>query len=224
MFEVCSDEENEGVLNRTAKIVPKDLLVSDEIFDNDVSKKCQSRSVTNSLVKLINIILEGGEPSLELSSGLQKVSANLSQLMRFNIVKQKRREGIQTFCHSKKNNEPPLSVPIGLMVHARTGKRKLVDRLAADGVSISYDCFMNLRWSISNQVCMEYQANVSPFDLKKNVFTTAAIDNLDHNPSSDTPKSSFHGSTISVFQHADHHLSLPSFRVDANNSARRKPG
>ena len=87
------------------------------------------------------MILEGGEPSLELSGGLQKISVNLSQLIRLNNVKQKRREGTQKFRHSK-NNEPPLPVLIGLTVHARTGKRKLLDRLAA-GVSISYHCIMN---------------------------------------------------------------------------------
>ena len=69
-----------------------------------------------------------------------------------------------------------------------------------------------------------YQVNglVCPVDLKKNVFTTAAIDN--QNPRSATAESSFQGTTISVFQHADYHLSLPSFRVDANNSGRRKQG
>ena len=73
---------------------------------------------------------------------------------------------------------------------------------------------------------MEYLANglVYPVDLKKNVFITASIDNLYHNPSSATAESSFHGTTTSVFQHADYHLSLPSFRVDANNSGRRKQG
>ena len=139
------------------------------------------------------------EPSRELSAGLQKFSVNLSQLIRFNNVKQKCREK-QKFRHSK-NNEPPLPVLNGLMVDARKGKRKLVDQLAAKGVSISYDHAMNLRKSISNQVCMEYQANglVCSVDLKKNVFTTAAIDNLYHNPSSATTKSSFHGTTKSVF-------------------------
>ena len=73
---------------------------------------------------------------------------------------------------------------------------------------------------------MEYQANglVCPVDLEKNVFTTAAIDNLDHNPRSATSESSFHDTIISVFQHADYHLSLLSFRVDANNSGRKKQG
>ena len=153
LFEACawSDEDNERVLNKAAKIVRKDLLVSYEICDGDVSEKRQSCSVSNSLVNLISMILEGGEPSPELSAGLQKVSVNLSQLIRFNSVKQKRQEGTQKFRHSR-NSEPPLPVLIGLMVHARTGKRKLVDRMAAEGVSISYDRVMN---HISNQLCME---------------------------------------------------------------------
>ena len=85
----------------------------------------------------------------------------------------------QKFRHSK-NNEPPLSVQIGLMVHTRTGKRNLVDRLAAEGVSISYERVMNLRRSISNQGCMEHQANglVYPVDLKKNVHILFRVCNL----------------------------------------------
>ena len=37
--------------------------------------------------------------------------------------------------------------------------------------------------------------------LRKGLLTTAAIDNIDHNPSSTTAKSSFHGTSISIFQH-----------------------
>lgn len=37
--------------------------------------------------------------------------------------------------------------------------------------------------------------------LKYGLFTTAAIDNIDHNPSSTTAKDSFHGTGISLFQH-----------------------
>ena len=35
-----------------------------------------------------------------------------------------------------------------------------------------------------------------------NLFTTGAVDNIDHNPSSATEKSSFHGTAISLMQHA----------------------
>ena len=42
---------------------------------------------------------------------------------------------------------------------------------------------------------------VCPPVLKKGLFTTAAVDNIDHNPSSTTAKTSFHGTGISIFQH-----------------------
>ena len=37
--------------------------------------------------------------------------------------------------------------------------------------------------------------------FKNNVFTTAAMDNIRHNPSSTTAKDSFHGTSLSLFQH-----------------------
>ena len=40
-----------------------------------------------------------------------------------------------------------------------------------------------------------------PSPLRKDIFTTNAVDNIDHNPSSTTAKSSFHGTGISIFQH-----------------------
>ena len=37
--------------------------------------------------------------------------------------------------------------------------------------------------------------------LRLELFTTAAIDNIDHNPSSTSAQGSLHGTSISVFQH-----------------------
>jgi hypothetical protein len=42
---------------------------------------------------------------------------------------------------------------------------------------------------------------VCPSVLQKGVFTTSAVDNIDHNLSSTTTTTSFHGTGISVFQH-----------------------
>ena len=53
---------------------------------------------------------------------------------------------------------------------------------------------------------------VAPVCLKKNLFLVGALDNLDHNPSSTTATSSFHGTGISVFQ-------FPTER----NSGQRRP-
>lgn len=42
---------------------------------------------------------------------------------------------------------------------------------------------------------------VCPAVLQKGIFTTSAVDNIDHNPSAKTATSSFHGTGISIFQH-----------------------
>ena len=51
------------------------------------------------------------------------------------------------------------------------------------------------------------------------LFTSAAIDNIDHNPSSNTAKSSFHGTSISIFQHPDSEIEIPqaNFKSDFND-------
>ena len=45
------------------------------------------------------------------------------------------------------------------------------------------------------------EKTVCPPKFKGKLFTTAAIDNIDHNPSSTTAQDSFHGTGISLFQH-----------------------
>ena len=42
---------------------------------------------------------------------------------------------------------------------------------------------------------------VCPPILRKGLFCTAAMDNIDHNPSSTSATTSFHGTSISIFQH-----------------------
>ena len=44
---------------------------------------------------------------------------------------------------------------------------------------------------------------LSPPQLKGGLFTTAAVDNIDHNSSSTSAHDSFHGTGISLFQHQD---------------------
>ena len=50
-------------------------------------------------------------------------------------------------------------------------------------------------------------------------FTSAAIDNIDHSPSSNTAKSSFHGTSISIFKHPDSEVEIPqaNFKSDFND-------
>ena len=62
---------------------------------------------------------------------------------------------------------------------------------------------MEIQTAITKQQCNLYDVTgyVCPPRLQENVFTLAANDNLDHNPTSSTAKNYFHGTGISIFQY-----------------------
>ena len=68
----------------------------------------------------------------------------------------------------------------------KTRKRDLIDRLHSLAMSISYDEVQRLSSDMANAVYEHFKETdtVCPPNLKKNVFTTAAVDNLDLNTSS----------------------------------------
>lgn len=72
------------------------------------------------------------------------------------------------------------------------------------GLSVSYDRVLSISTDLGNAVCRRYLEEnvVCPCNLRINLFTTAAVDNIDHNPSSTTAQDSFHGTGISLFQHS----------------------
>ena len=70
----------------------------------------------------------------------------------------------------------------------------------------------------------EKEGVVCPPKLLNNVFTTAAVDNIDHNPSSTTATDSFHGTGISIMQHpTDMQPGIPREvqLIDPANTARK---
>ena len=89
-----------------------------------------------------------------------------------------------------------------MMLHARIRKKVLIEKLNHLGISVSYGRVMELTTRVGNAVLSKYAVEgiVCPPSLKPNVFTTDAIDNIDHNPSSTTAEGSFHGTGISLFQ------------------------
>ena len=80
--------------------------------------------------------------------------------------------------------ETPVPTYTGMMLHAHTCKRALIDRLSQLGISISYDCVLQLSTQMGKSVCQQLHRKqvVCPPATHGQVFTTAAIDNIDHNP------------------------------------------
>ena len=62
---------------------------------------------------------------------------------------------------------------------------------------------MELSTKMGNKALSHYaeQQLMFPPSLKFNLFTTGVFDDIDHNPSSITAEETFHGASISLFQH-----------------------
>ena len=91
---------------------------------------------------------------------------------------------------------------MGKTTHTKTRKCALVHQLYELYLSISYDRVLDISTELGNKICHYYSTVIPPW-FKHGLFTTAAVDNIDHNLSSTSAQDSFHGTGISMFQHPD---------------------
>jgi len=181
------------------------MLDTKSKFNGTFNNSCQQESVPESLKTLTGMILGGTDFKTQPSDTTEaQTTLSISHLILFNATKRRRDSGTTgaSNYHSR-DRQPPLSIYLGLMTHAETRKRTLVDKLYNPGLSISYDRVLELSTDMGNSVCARFESEgvVCPPKLLKGVFTTAAVDNIDHNPSCVTAQGAFHGTGISLFQH-----------------------
>lgn len=88
------------------------------------------------------------------------------------------------------------------MIHGVTKKRKIIDKLCHLGLSVPYSRVQEVSATVTNVLCKKYMEDgVYPPKACQTVFVTSAIDNIDHNQSSSTAVTSFHGSSVTIIQH-----------------------
>ena len=104
---------------------------------------------------------------------------------------------------NRRERECPLPVYTDLKIHGETRKRSLVDVMHKLGLCIYNYRVMDISTDLANSVTayFEKEGVLCPPKPRKDVFTTSAIDNIDHNPSSTTTSDPFHGTAISLVQH-----------------------
>ena len=144
------ESDNEAIhLARAAKIVCQHLFEKTKPFDGFLVG-CQKESVPSILLALVNMILEG--PSVhDQNKASTSAALSIAQLLKFNS-KHKRKQATPTVRHSI-DQETPVPIYIGLMLHAHSRKRDLVDRLYSLGMSISYDRVLCLTAQMGSSVC-----------------------------------------------------------------------
>ncbi|KAG7157201.1 hypothetical protein Hamer_G010050 [Homarus americanus] len=116
-------------------------------------------------------------------------SSHHHQLLKFTSIKHKWVHNATTSVTERHSTsqETPVPLYMGMMLHAHTRNRELVDRLPHLGPSISYDRVLRLSAQMGINVCQQF-----------------------HNTSATTAKTSFHGTSISLLQHS----SFPGEGVD----------
>jgi len=132
---------------------------------------------------------------------MQNPKQDLVFLLQYNSFVCRRDADRKRECHNKAR-ETPLPIYIGLTLHAKTCSRDLVEKLRELGLSISYDRVLTISTDLGNSICRQCHQDdvVCPLSLRKGLFTSSAVDNINHNPSSTTAHDSFHGTGVSLFQ------------------------
>ncbi|CAH1789289.1 unnamed protein product, partial [Owenia fusiformis] len=199
----CDDDAI--ILAKAARIVRRDIKANRTYsFDDSFPEGCQNNVVPDTLTALVNMIIDGSSIK-ECTSESSQCSLSIAQLLMFNSVTHKRRNIGGNVNRRDKRCETPIPLYVGISVYQKTRKRELVDKLYQLGLSVSYNRVQDISVQQSNKICQHFESieAVCPPQLKMNLFTTGAVDNLDHNQSSTIATNSFHGTGISLFQHPD---------------------
>ena len=185
------------------------MIVRKDIFDHkgfNFSRcfpvDCQLKYLPSSLRSLVSIILNGLNIKDQEQSESQ-ACLTVCETIIFNTKKRYR------YCKTKTgqtrlsvSREPPLPLYVGLSIHSSTRSKTLIEKMYQMGISVSYDRIMEIEDWLAKSLCTRFKEDgcVSPACLRKGIFSVGALDNIDHNTSSTTSFSSFHGTGISIFQ------------------------
>ena len=188
-------------LAKAAEIIRRDMLHHKSNFSSTFHDTDLQRAVPPSLLQFVCMIEHGADIKSQIQHGASKSDLSISQLLQYNCFA-KYKEGTDVHRHSK-DRETPFAVYMGLYVFAKIRKRQIIEMLHENGLSISYDRVLEISAQLGEAVVAQYVEDgvICPPVLRKQLFTTAAVDNIDHNPTATTAQTSFHGTSVSIFQH-----------------------
>ena len=204
LLDATKNRDSEAlILARAAMIIRREILQVSNTFNGEFAEYCQKDSVPRSLPTLLDMIMKG--PTTERDPTENLACLTIAQLVVFNSISRVREKSSSdsNYTHHVRNRECPVPIYAALKIHGATRDKSLIDTFYRLGMCISYDRMLAISTETTNSVIARYEKDgvVCPSKLRFGVFTTAAVDNLDHNPSATTSQDSFHGTAISLVQH-----------------------
>ncbi|KAJ8415350.1 hypothetical protein AAFF_G00423300 [Aldrovandia affinis] len=176
------------------------MLDHKSTFDGTFHELCIEQAIPLTLLQFVAMLEHGADIKSQLRFGASKTDLAIAQLLQYNCYKGTKKE--QQLTDTPKTERPHSLFTWGCP-STKTRKRKLVEMLNEHGISISYDRVLEISAQLGDATvskCVE-DGVVCPPVLRKGLFTTSAMDNIDHNPTATTATTSFHGTSVSVFQH-----------------------
>jgi len=183
--------EDASILTRAAAIVRKDIFSHQGFeFSGCFPAECQEYSLPH-----VSMILNG--PNLKDQDNRDSQAClTIGQTIVYNIKKKPSCIDVKTRHNLERDHYP--STLVSTCMHSAEARN----------LSSSYtrwaSAFLTkgLWRSRTGSTCERFVDDgvVSPACLRKGLFTVGALDNLDHNPSSTTSVTSFHGTGISLLQ------------------------
>lgn len=176
---------------KAIKITHRDILAKKTKFNGTFESNSQQHAVPESL----RWFYEAQDSFLTRNINEGQTTLCISQLMLFNSTKRRGRSETSTSLYLV--NENHYYQGTLALWHAEARKRTIVDDPYNLGLSISYDSVLEISTEmgikfahVTNLKKLSVRLN---FKKKKKVSTTAAVDNINHNPSSSTAQGAFHG-------------------------------
>ena len=187
-------------LSKCAKIIRKEVLSKKYVFNGTFEKGCQKEAIPPSLLSLIQMLMVGPNIKAQSEESVSQAAVSISQLIQYNTYKRQKNDTVHT--RHNRDRETPFALFLGVLIHGKTRNRELIDLFYKYGLSVSYDRVLSVSTDLANAILAYFSEDgvVCPPALRKGVFTVAAYDNIDHNPSSTSAQSSLHGTSISMFQ------------------------
>ena len=183
--------EDFRILSKAALICRREMSKQDsfDFIRDGFSQDCQKKFVPDALKFLVGLIMHG--PSHDSDFENEQSTLSITQLINFNAAAKNRRR-----------QETPLPIYLGLLIHSKFRNSCIIDELNRLGISVSYNRVKYLERKMGHTVLGQFTVEnlVCPTEMRTGLFTVAAVDNIDHNPSARTSKDSFHGTAISLFQ------------------------
>lgn len=199
--------ENEAFLfAKVANICREEFFAgrnSNMFLDSTLENSCTAEPLTPSLHLLVSMLLYG--TSITNTVSVTMPVSSISKQIYFGSKKKVSSKAVMsanTFTRHQVEREPDLATYIGLKMHFMTRSENLVEMLARFGIGITYKRVLEIEDTLAKSVCKQaFQDKlVCPSHLRLGLYTVAALDNLDYDPSSTTAIGSFHGTGISIIQ------------------------